>query len=143
MSGGFAQRKVALFVAEARQTRLQVQRQRVVNLAADLTVGEVLPQSVPPRRANDVLMEDMAGARIVRPVVLPAAMGVIAGAMGWVVAAHGTPTLLSGIAGGAAYDGLIAVTARHYGYTLLTADRRAAPTYAALRAETRRLGGPG
>lgn len=48
----------------------------------------------------------------------------------------------AGIAGGAAYDGLIALTARHHGYTLLTADRRAAPTYAALRAEVRRLGGP-
>jgi len=48
----------------------------------------------------------------------------------------------AGIAGGAAYDGLIAVTARHHGYTLLTADRRAAPTYAALRVKTRRLGEP-
>ncbi len=46
------------------------------------------------------------------------------------------------IAGGAAYDGLIAVTARHHDCTLLTADRRAAPTYAAVGAKVRWLGEP-
>jgi predicted nucleic acid-binding protein len=37
-----------------------------------------------------------------------------------------------GIRGGALYDALIAATARHHDHTLLTADRRAAPGYAAL-----------
>jgi predicted nucleic acid-binding protein len=37
-----------------------------------------------------------------------------------------------GIRGGALYDALIAATARHHDHTLLTADRRAAPVYAAL-----------
>jgi predicted nucleic acid-binding protein len=37
-----------------------------------------------------------------------------------------------GIRGGALYDALIAATARHHDHTLLTADRRAAPAYAAL-----------
>jgi predicted nucleic acid-binding protein len=37
-----------------------------------------------------------------------------------------------GIRGGALYDALVAATARHHGHTLLTADRRAAPVYAAL-----------
>jgi predicted nucleic acid-binding protein len=37
-----------------------------------------------------------------------------------------------GIRGGALYDALIAATARHHEHTLLTADRRAAPVYAAL-----------
>lgn len=38
-----------------------------------------------------------------------------------------------GIAGGAVYDALIAVTARSGGATLLTRDRRAAATYALLQ----------
>jgi predicted nucleic acid-binding protein len=37
-----------------------------------------------------------------------------------------------GMRGGALYDALIAATARHHDHTLLTADRRAAPVYAAL-----------
>jgi len=49
----------------------------------------------------------------------------------------------AGIAGGAAYDGLIALTARHHDLTLLSADRRAAATYAALGADVRWLGGIG
>jgi toxin FitB len=36
------------------------------------------------------------------------------------------------IAGGAAYDALIGLTARHHDATLLTRDRRASATYAAL-----------
>jgi predicted nucleic acid-binding protein len=36
-----------------------------------------------------------------------------------------------GIRGGALYDGLIAATAAHHQHTLLSADRRAAPVYAA------------
>lgn len=38
----------------------------------------------------------------------------------------------SGIRGGALYDALIAATAAHYKYTLVSADRRAAPVYAAV-----------
>jgi predicted nucleic acid-binding protein len=37
-----------------------------------------------------------------------------------------------GIRGGALYDALIAATAAHHGHKLLSADRRAAATYAAL-----------
>lgn len=37
-----------------------------------------------------------------------------------------------GIAGGAAYDALIGLTAREAGSVLLTRDRRAVPTFAAL-----------
>ena len=37
-----------------------------------------------------------------------------------------------GIRGGALYDALIGATAAHHGHQLLSADRRAAPTYAAL-----------
>ena len=48
----------------------------------------------------------------------------------------------AGISGGSAYDGLIAATARQHEYTLLTADRRAARTYAALEVEVRWLGDP-
>lgn len=45
-----------------------------------------------------------------------------------------------GIAGGAVYDALIAVTARTAGATLLTRDRRAAATYALLRVAHRLVG---
>jgi predicted nucleic acid-binding protein len=37
----------------------------------------------------------------------------------------------NGIRGGALYDAVIAATASHHDYTLLSADRRAAPVYAA------------
>ena len=37
-----------------------------------------------------------------------------------------------GIRGGSLYDALVAGTAKHHGQPLLTADRRAAPTYAAV-----------
>jgi predicted nucleic acid-binding protein len=36
------------------------------------------------------------------------------------------------VTGGAAYDGLVGITAQHHGLTLLTADRRARSTYEAL-----------
>jgi predicted nucleic acid-binding protein len=39
------------------------------------------------------------------------------------------------IRGGALYDALIAATAAHHGHTLISADRRAAPVYAALGVE--------
>jgi predicted nucleic acid-binding protein len=38
----------------------------------------------------------------------------------------------AGIRGGALYDALIAATAAHHAHRLLSADRRAATTYAAL-----------
>jgi predicted nucleic acid-binding protein len=38
----------------------------------------------------------------------------------------------SGIRGGALYDALIAATAAHHKHTLVSADRRAAPVYAAV-----------
>jgi predicted nucleic acid-binding protein len=38
----------------------------------------------------------------------------------------------SGFRGGALYDALIAATAAHHKYTLVSADRRAAPVYAAV-----------
>jgi predicted nucleic acid-binding protein len=40
-----------------------------------------------------------------------------------------------GIRGGALYDALIAATAAHHSHTLLSADRRAAPAYAAFGVE--------
>jgi predicted nucleic acid-binding protein len=46
-----------------------------------------------------------------------------------------------GIAGGAVYDGLVAGTAQQHGAVLVTCDRHATPTYAALGAEIRLLDG--
>lgn len=40
-----------------------------------------------------------------------------------------------GIRGGALYDALIAATAAHHSHTLISADRRAAPVYAAFGVE--------
>jgi hypothetical protein len=42
-----------------------------------------------------------------------------------------------GIAGGAVYDGLVGLAAKAAGITLLSCDRRAAPTYAALGVDVR------
>lgn len=43
----------------------------------------------------------------------------------------------AGIAGGAVYDGLVALAAKAAGVTLLTCDRRALHTYAALQVDAR------
>ncbi len=45
----------------------------------------------------------------------------------------------AGIAGGAVYDGLIAITARTFDATLVTLDDRALPTYRKCGASVRRL----
>lgn len=47
--------------------------------------------------------------------------------------------LRAGITGGAIYDVLVAATARQAGATLVTRDRRAAPTYEALGVRFERL----
>jgi len=47
-----------------------------------------------------------------------------------------------GIAGGAVYDGLVALSAAAHGATLLTLDRRAEATYRRCRARVRFLEGP-
>jgi predicted nucleic acid-binding protein len=47
-----------------------------------------------------------------------------------------------GIRGGALYDALVAATAAHHRHTLLTADRRAAPTYRALGLTVTYVGEP-
>jgi predicted nucleic acid-binding protein len=54
---------------------------------------------------------------------------------------HALPARLAavGIAGGAVYDALIAVTAAHAGLPLVTLDRRAAETYRRLDVEIRLL----
>ena len=64
VSGGFADGEVALFVAEDGQAGLKMQREGVVDFAADLPVGEVLAECVAAWGADDVLMEDVAGARV-------------------------------------------------------------------------------
>ena len=45
-----------------------------------------------------------------------------------------------GITGGAVYDALIAATVRHHDLVLVTADRRAAATYARVGASVRMIG---
>lgn len=48
----------------------------------------------------------------------------------------------SGVAGGAAYDGLVALQAAHHGHALLTLDRRALTTYARLGVDATLLSAP-
>jgi len=61
--GSFADGEVAAFVAKACEAALQVQRERVVDLGTDLTVGEVLAELVAAGSADDVLVEDMSSVR--------------------------------------------------------------------------------
>ncbi len=56
--------EVSFFVAEMGEAGLQVEGQRVVDLAADLAVGEVLAEGIAAGGADDVLVEDVAGALV-------------------------------------------------------------------------------
>ncbi len=69
----------------------------------------------------------LIGARFEEPLVLDAATALC------------LPDLLAdaGVAGGAAYDGLVALAARAHGAPLATRDARAAATYARLGVEVR------
>ena len=58
--GAFGVGEVAGFVAEVFERGLQVERNGVVDFAADLLGGEVVAQSVAARGADDVLVEDVA-----------------------------------------------------------------------------------
>ena len=62
MGGGFADGEVALLVAEGGEAGLEMEREGVVDLAADFLVGEVLAECVAAGGADDVLVEDVAGA---------------------------------------------------------------------------------
>ena len=64
MGGGFAHGEVALLVAEVSQAGLQVQGDRVVDLAADFLFGQVVAEFVAAGSADDVLMKDVSGARV-------------------------------------------------------------------------------
>jgi len=46
----------------------------------------------------------------------------------------------AGIPGGAIYDGIVAATAKHHGYRLLTLDHRAARTYGAVGVDYELIG---
>src|SRR5262245_23385073 len=56
-------REVAATVAERREARLQVERDRVVDLARDAARRQMAPQRLPPRDADHVLVEDVRRAR--------------------------------------------------------------------------------
>jgi hypothetical protein len=84
------------------------------------------PQRVPPAVAWDYLTATFS----LPPVVL---------------SPNGHERLLElaareGIGGGAVYDAIVGATVREAGATLLTLDRRAAPTYRLLRVDYRMIG---
>jgi len=56
--------EVAGLVAERLEGGLQVERDGVVDLAANLAGGEVVAESVAAGGADDVLVEDVGGARV-------------------------------------------------------------------------------
>ena len=58
--GAFRLRQVAAAPAEVREARLEVQRDRVVDLGRDAQAQEVGSQFVAPYRAHDVLVEDVS-----------------------------------------------------------------------------------
>lgn len=64
MSGGFTGREVSLLVAEVSQAGLQMQGNRVVDLAADLLFGQVVAELVAAGSADNVLMKHVSGARV-------------------------------------------------------------------------------
>jgi len=53
--------KRPLPIAKVGEARLQMQRERVVDLRADPILTQVLAQGVPPRSADDKLVVDVAG----------------------------------------------------------------------------------
>jgi len=60
----FAEGEVSLLVAEPGETGLKVEGDGVVDLAADVVLGEVLPKGVASRSADNVLVEDVGCARV-------------------------------------------------------------------------------
>ncbi len=93
---------------------------------ADLESYSVLtrlpePFGAEPQLVAEYLQRDFPGKRMVLPE--SERRGLVARLAG-----------LS-IAGGAVYDAMVAVTAAHHGYRLLSCDRRAAPTYERLGVE--------
>lgn len=80
----------------------------------------VLTRLPAPHRVGPRLVADFLAARFQEPpLVMPAEP------------LHALPAELAhlGIAGGAVYDALVAITARHHGAKLVTLDARAASTY--------------
>ncbi len=64
VGGAFGFGEVASLVAQCGQAGLQVERQRVVDLAADLAVGEVLAEGVAAGDSDHVLVEDVSSTRV-------------------------------------------------------------------------------
>ncbi len=64
VGGLFSDGEVALLVPEGLQALLQVEREWVIDFAADFVFGEVGAKGVAVGGADDVLVEDMFGARV-------------------------------------------------------------------------------
>ena len=64
LGGLFARGEVAGFVAEMLEGGLLVKAERVVDFAADLVRGEVRAEVIATGGADDVLVEDVLGARV-------------------------------------------------------------------------------
>ena len=62
--GAFGDGEVAEAVAEGLEAVLQVEGKRVVDLGADVVVGEVGLEGVAAGGADDVLVEDVGGAGV-------------------------------------------------------------------------------
>ena len=56
--------KVALPIAQESQRLLLMERERVVDLRPDAVLRKPCPQFIPARNADDVLVEDVVGARV-------------------------------------------------------------------------------
>jgi predicted nucleic acid-binding protein len=114
--------RVALTVLD-RRPRLSAQ--------AALETYSVLTRLPPPHRASPTLVRDFLAANFQEPLLM--------------LTPEAHASLISelaeaGVAGGAAYDGLIGAVAREHDVTLVTLDQRARVTYERLGASVEYIG---
>ncbi len=110
---------------EAAVTALGAEQASLIAHVAYETTAAMSRMPLGQRLAPDVVFDWLERRFRARWLVLPA-----------VATRHALRAAVDhGIRGGALYDALIAATAAHHDHTLLSADRRAAPVYAALGVE--------
>jgi len=98
---------------------------------AALEAYAVLTRLPPPHRANGAIVRDYLGRAFPsQPLMLPADR----------LQRLVSELVALGVVGGASYDAVIALTAQHHRYQLVTLDTRARATYDRVGVSTRFLG---
>ena len=131
MTTWLADTSVAVPLVQSSHTAHRVVRERVGEREVGLPAHAALETySVLPRLPSDARLAPADAATLIADR-FPSIAALPASAQQRLVAQLST----AGVAGGAVYDALIAVTARHHRATLLTRDSRAAGSYGALGVE--------